>query len=187
MSEARLIQIDRETENTLLKIGGAVGFAAAYGAIESLLLEDFLKNIGTFQDPLVGELYPYHLLVMVPLFSGVAFILSFDKSSLTRTALNFMQTFPPLIVMEDIFYYIFQYFDTRHPETAGRWNLTPDAWTCNHMGCQVIPTGTESQPLAIPNWYLLTAGLSGAAWTIDNIMFSKRSRPVVTELPPLTR
>jgi hypothetical protein len=164
----------------LVQAGGAIAFSAAYGAYEALWIEDFLKNIGNYQEPVFGEVYPYHI-GMLAAFLGVAFGLGHDPrlwregptgNVVFRTALNMLQLLPPMVVMEDVFYFIFQYFDKKHPETYGKWNLTMDAWTCKHMGC------TDAGITAIPNWYYLSFGGAYGAWLVDNVMFPEKTRLV---------
>ena len=174
------ITSNKKRRSIIIQISLTVGFSAAYAAIESLVLEKYLKALPITEQPVLGGLYPYHLFLMLPTFAAVSLLIGHDKRlrsdptnlrAWARTIINALQTFPNLAVMEDAMYFVIRGFDPRYPDTYGIHNIRPEDWTCLHHGGCVDAGFTQ-----IPVWYFAGMALSTLSWIIDNLVFKQQQK-----------
>lgn len=159
------------------QIGGAVGFSTGYAALEALVLEDYLRQLGLTEGIAGSDVYPYHLFAMLPTFAGIALLIGHDKrlrenvlngGAWARTVVNGVQVFFPLVIMEDVMYFVLRGFDPRHVDTYGIHNIRPGDWTCFHAGC--VDAGFTQ----VPVWYIATGAIAAGAWLVDNVVFRQK-------------
>lgn len=125
-----------------IQVPAAIAFSAGYAGLEAIALENYLRVLGTTK-PKVGTLYSYHLFGMLPAFIGTSFLIGYDDRIFAagynpitdpepalRSLANMIETFVPLVIMEDIFYFVIRGFDRRHPDTFKTYRIKKDDWTC---------------------------------------------------------
>lgn len=162
-----------------IQVPAAIVFSAGYAGLEAIALENYLRVLGTTK-PKVGTLYSYHIFAMLPAFIGTSFLIGYDDRIFAagynpitdpepalRSLANMIETFVPLVIMEDIFYFVIRGFDRRHPDTFKTYRIKKDDWTCKKFGC------FDAGFTAVPKWYVAGAGLATLVWLLNNVVFPR--------------